>query len=82
VTTQAEVNITERALALELAWAGPPPTQAEADAWDAWHPASGGHNVERILESFVTCWTCNEVRADPLPEKRQPPQAERRATAS
>ena len=72
----AEVNATERAEALERAWAGPVPTQAEADAWDAWHPAEAGHQVERILESFVTCWTCNEVRADPQPLRRPPPPVE------
>ena len=72
----AEVNATERAEALERAWAGPPPSQDEADAWDAWHPCDAGHQVERILESFVTCWTCNEVRADPLPAPRKPPQVE------
>lgn len=72
----ADVNATERAAALERAWAGPPPTQSEADAWDASHPAEAGHHVERVLESFVTCWTCNEVRADPLPERRLPPAVE------
>ena len=72
----AEVNATERAEALERAWAGPSPTQAEAEAWDAWHPVAAGHQVERLLESFVTCWTCNEVRADPLPASRPPPQTE------
>jgi hypothetical protein len=72
----AEVNATERAAALERAWAGPIPTQAEADAWDAWHPSGAGHDVERILESFVTCWTCNEVRADPPALAHQPPPAE------
>lgn len=72
----AEVNTTERAAALERAWAGPPPTQAEADGWDAWHPVAAGHQVERILESFVTCWTCNEVRADPRPAPRPPPPVE------
>ncbi len=72
----AEVNTTERAEALERAWAGPPPSQAEADAWDAWHPVDAGHQVERILGSYVTCWTCNEVRADPQPTVRKPPQTE------
>ena len=72
----ADVNASERAAALERAWAGPPPTQVEADAWDAWHPEAAGHQVERILESFVTCWTCNEVRADPLPQRTQPPAVE------
>jgi hypothetical protein len=72
----ADVNATERAAALERAWAGPPPTIVEAEAWDAWHPAAAGHQVERILESFVTCWTCNEVRADPRPEPRPRPAVE------
>lgn len=72
----AEVNATERAVALELAWAGPAPTQEEAEAWDAWHPVAAGHQVECILGSFVTCWTCNEVRAHPAPVARRPPQAE------
>lgn len=72
----AEVNSTERAVALERAWAAPPPSQEEADAWDAWHPEAAGHEVERILGSFVTCWTCNEVRADPQPTVRKPPQTE------
>lgn len=72
----ADVTASERAAALEQAWAGPPPTQAEADAWDAWHPEAAGHKVERILESFVTCWTCNEVRADPVPDPRPPPPVE------
>jgi hypothetical protein len=72
----AEVNATERAEALERAWAGPAPTQEEAAAWDAWHPVAAGHHVEHILESFVTCWTCNEVRADPLPADRPQPRTE------
>ena len=72
----ADVNATERAAALERAWAGPPPSAAEAEAWDAWHPVAAGHQVERILESFVTCWTCNEVRADPLPEPPPRPAVE------
>jgi hypothetical protein len=37
---------------------------------------AAGHQVERILGSFVTCWTCNEVRADPAPVPRRPPSAE------
>jgi hypothetical protein len=72
----AVVNSTERAAALERAWASPPPTAAEAEAWDAWHPASAGHQVEHILDTFVTCWTCNEVRADPVAVEREPPQSE------
>ena len=72
----AEVNSTERALALERAWADPPPSQEEAEAWDAWHPEAAGHKVERILERFVACWTCNEVRADPQPTVRKPAQTE------
>ena len=69
----AEVNATERAAALERAWADPLPNQEEVDAWDAWHPPDAGHDIERILQSFVTCWTCNEVRADPEPAAPSPP---------
>jgi len=72
----AEVNSTERAVALERAWAGPPPTQEEADAWDAWHPVEAGHEVEPVLGSYVSCWTCNEMRAEPLPVYRKPPRVE------